>query len=202
MRSRYRRVSRSVPQRRHREPARPASGLDFSRIPGPSRRAPPPHELREHNAEVDELERSFRAGTPRRWGVLRPGARAFRVSPRVSCEFQAAYRPDPRELVVEYRLPPKGVIPTIRDFRHVKARCETDELARPVKEIKELNASVINQVALRTMWECFFITAVGQIVDTVVFNGNVATSRATGQAEELDLISAPAWIVTVLVITP
>ena len=117
------------------------------------------------------------------------------------CEFQVAYRPDLRELVVEYR-PPKDVIPTIRNFRYVKARCEIDELARPVKEIKELNASVINQVALRTMWECFSITA-GQIVDTVAFDGIVATtSRATGQAEELHLISAPASIVAILDITP
>ena len=43
------------------------------------------------------------------------------------------------------------------------------------------------------MWECFAVTAAGQTVDTVVFNGIVpATNRATGQAEELHLISAPA----------
>jgi hypothetical protein len=52
------------------------------------------------------------------------------------------------------------------------------------------------------MWECFSIT-VGEIVDTVVFNGMVAaTSRATRQAEELHLISAPAWIVAILDIAP
>ena len=85
------------------------------------------------------------------------------------------------------------VIPTARDFRYVKTRSEIDELAQPVKEIKELYASVIHQVALRTMWECFAVTAAEDVVDTVVFNGIVAaTNRATGQAEELHLISAPA----------
>jgi restriction system protein len=150
--------------------------------------------VREHNTEVDELERSFRAGMPEAVEEFFGQALALSQYPSgFPREFQVAYRPDPRELVVEYRLPPKDVIPTIRDFRYVKARSEIDELPRPVKEIKELYASVINQVALRTMWECFSVTAAGEIVDTVVFNGIVAaTSRATGQAEELHLISAPA----------
>ena len=41
---------------------------------------------------------------------------------------------------IEYRLPPVDVIPAVRDFRYVKARSEIDELARPVKEIKDLYA--------------------------------------------------------------
>ncbi len=108
-------------------------------------------------------------------------------------EYQIAYRQEPRELVIEYRLPPVEVIPTARDFRYVKTRREIDELARPVKETKELYASVIHQVALRTMRECFAVTVAEDVVDTVVFNGIVpAINRATGQAEELHLISAPA----------
>src|SRR5262249_41242667 len=71
------------------------------------------------------------------------------------CEYQLAYRQEPRELVIEYRLPPAEVIPRARDFRYVKTRGEIDELPRPVKEIKDLYASVVYQVALRTMWECF-----------------------------------------------
>jgi hypothetical protein len=85
------------------------------------------------------------------------------------------------------------VIPLARDFRYVKTRSEMDELPRPVEEIKDLYASVIHQVALRTMWECFAVTGAEDVVDTVVFNGIVpALNRATGQAEELHLISAPA----------
>jgi restriction system protein len=85
------------------------------------------------------------------------------------------------------------VIPVIRDYRYVKARGEIDELPRPLKDIKDLYASVINQVALRTMRDCFCIAAADNVVDTIVFNGIVpAINRATGQAEELHLISAPA----------
>jgi hypothetical protein len=107
--------------------------------------------------------------------------------------FQVAYRQEPRELVVEYRLPPVDVIPTERDFRYVKARRAIDQLPRPPKEVKDLYASVIHQVALRTMWECFSVAEGHDVVDAVVFNGIVAaTNRATGQPEELHLVSAPA----------
>ncbi len=151
-------------------------------------------EVREHNAAVDELEANFRAAVPD--AVEEYFGQVLALSDYPSGflhEYQVAYRQEPRELVIEYRLPPVEVIPTARDFRYVKTRSEIDELARPVKEIKELYASVIHQVALRTMWECFAVTVAEDVVDAVVFNGIVAaTNRATGQAEELHLISAPA----------
>jgi restriction system protein len=151
-------------------------------------------EVSEHNAAVDELERSFRAGEPDAVEEFFGQVLALSAYPSgFPHEYQVAYRQEPRELVIEYRLPSVEVVPTARDFRYVKTRREIDELPRPVKEIKDLYASVIHQVALRTMWECFAITVAEDVVDTVVFNGIVpATNRATGQAEELHLISAPA----------
>ena len=151
-------------------------------------------EVGEHNAAVDEVERNFRAAVPDAVEEFFGQVLALSQYPRgFPHEYQVAYRQEPRELVIEYRLPPVEVIPTARDFRYVKTRTQIDELARPVKETKELYASVIHQVALRTMWECFAVTVAEDVVDTVVFNGIVpATNRATGQAEELHLISAPA----------
>jgi restriction system protein len=147
-----------------------------------------------HNAAVDEVERNFRAAVPDAVEEFFGQVLALSEYPSdFPHEYQIAYRQEPRELVIEYRLPPVEVIPTARDFRYVKTRRQIDELARPVKETKELYASVIHQVALRTMWECFAVTVAEEVVDTVVFNGIVpATNRATGQAEELHLISAPA----------
>jgi len=151
-------------------------------------------EVREHNAAVDQLERDFRAGVPDAVEEYFTELLALTQYPSgFPHQYQVAYRQEPRELVVEYQLPPVEVIPTERDFRYVKTRREIDELARPFKEIKDLYASVIHQVALRTMWECFAVPEGHDIVDTVVFNGIVpATNRATGQPEELHLISAPA----------
>jgi restriction system protein len=151
-------------------------------------------EVREHNAAIDELERNFHAGMPD--AVEDYFGQVLALSDYPSDfphEYQVAYRQEPCELVIEYRLPPVAVIPVARDFRYVKARKEIDELARPAKETKELYASVIHQIALRTMWECFAVTEAEDVVDAVVFNGIVtATNPATGQAEELHLISAPA----------
>jgi restriction system protein len=151
-------------------------------------------EVGEHNAALDEVERNFRAAVPDAVEEFFGQVLALSEYPSdFPHEYQIAYRQEPRELVIEYRLPPVEVIPTARDFRYVKTRRQIDEVARPVKETKELYASVIHQVALRTMWECFAVTEAEEVVDTVVFNGIVpATNRATGQAEELHLISAPA----------
>lgn len=151
-------------------------------------------EVREHNVAVDELERDFRAGVPDAVEEYFTELLALSQYPSgFPHHYQVAYRQEPHELVVEYQLPPAEVIPTERDFRYVKARREIDELPRPAKEIKDLYAAVIHQVALRTMWECFAVPEGHHIVDAVVFNGIVpATNRATGQPEELHLISAPA----------
>jgi restriction system protein len=151
-------------------------------------------EVREHNAAVDELEGNFRAGVPEAVEEYFSQLLALSEYPAgFPCEYQLAYRQEPRELVIEYRLPPGEVVPRTRDFRYVKTRGEIDELARPVREIKDLYASVIYQVALRTMWECFATAEAQEPVETVVFNGVVpATNRATGKPEELHLVSAPA----------
>ncbi|MHB1595953.1 MAG: restriction endonuclease [Streptosporangiaceae bacterium] len=151
-------------------------------------------DVREHNAAVDVLERDFLAGVPD--AVEEYFSQVLALSqypPGFPHSYDVAYRPEPRELVIEYRLPPADVVPAERDFRYVKARREIDPLARPAREVKALYASVVNQIALRTMWECFAVPEGRDVVDAVVFNGIIgATSRATGQAEEVHLISAPA----------
>jgi restriction system protein len=148
---------------------------------------------REQNAAVAELERDFWAGAPEAMEEFFAQALALSEYPEsFPRDFRVAYRPAPHELVIECRLPPVAVIPVVRDYRYVKVRGEIDELPRPMKEIKDLYASVIHQVALRTMWECFCLNA-ADVVDSVVFNGIVsAVNRATGHVEELHLISAPA----------
>jgi restriction system protein len=78
---------------------------------------------REQNAAVDELERTFRAGAPEAVEEFFGQALALSEYPeRFPRDFRVAYRPAPRELVIEYRLPPVTVIPVIRDYRYVKAR--------------------------------------------------------------------------------
>ncbi|MGH3977035.1 MAG: restriction endonuclease [Pseudonocardiaceae bacterium] len=107
-------------------------------------------------------------------------------------DYEVAYRPEPLELVIKYWLPGGDVIPVARGYRYVKTRKEIDELPRPTKEVKELYASMIAQLALRTMRECFAEPA-ADLVDTVVFSGHVkARDRATGREVEPCVISVGA----------
>jgi restriction system protein len=151
-------------------------------------------EVSDHNAEVDELERWFAARDPD--AVEQFFAEVLGLSEYpdgFSLDYQVAYRPEPSELVIEYRLPSRDLVPAIRDFRYVKARGEIVEITRPAREVKELYATVVHQMALRSMWECFAVPAGSDVIDTVVFNGIVeGINRATGHPAELHLVSASA----------
>lgn len=89
--------------------------------------------------------------------------------------FKFAYVPESRQAVVEYELPTVDVVPTIRAYRYVKQSDTIAESARPQSQIKALYASVVAQVAIRTVHELLQSDKAGHI-DTVVFNGLVDTT--------------------------
>ena len=91
------------------------------------------------------------------------------------------YRPDPREVAVEYELPPQSVIPVDRDYKYVATRDEIDTLTRPEKEIKDRYARLIAQVAIRTIHEVL-ISVPPEVASVVTFYGHVSTTdMATGR---------------------
>ncbi|MGH3274592.1 MAG: hypothetical protein ACRDNZ_09790 [Streptosporangiaceae bacterium] len=88
-------------------------------------------EVRDHNAEVDEFERSFTGGVPDAVEQFFGEALGLSEYPGGFVrDYQVAYRPEPRELVIEYRLPGRDVVRGLRDFRYVKARGEITETVR------------------------------------------------------------------------
>jgi restriction system protein len=102
------------------------------------------------------------------------------------------YRPDPREVVVEFELPPQSVIPLERDYKYVATRDEIDTVGRPVKDIKDRYARLIAQVALRAIHEVFACDR-AKVASAVTFNGPVSTKDlATGQPVRPCLISVSA----------
>ena len=149
--------------------------------------------VRVHNAAVEKLEAAFCAGDPdaiedyvREVLARSPYPEGFPNQRRV------AYRQQPRELWVEVELPGREVIPKERGYKYVKVRKQIDPLARSDKEIKQLYASLVGQLALRTLRECFDAPANG-LIDTVVFNGHVTThDPATGQRARPCLVSVSA----------
>jgi restriction system protein len=136
----------------------------------------------EHNAGIDQFQRDCRAGDPE-------AVAQFCTLVLDSSEYpegfphqtRTVYRPDPKEAVIEWELPPQSVIPLERDYRYVATRDAIDALPRAEKEIKERYRTVIAQLALRTIHE-ILVSTPGSVIDLVTFYGYVsATDLATGQ---------------------
>ena len=107
-------------------------------------------------------------------------------------EYQAAYRPENRDVVVEFELPPQKVVPVNRGWRYIKTRDVLEPLPRPQAAIKQRYKGLIACVALRTLHEIFAATP-PEVVEAVVFNGRLKTiDRATGKPERPHLLSVSA----------
>ena len=106
--------------------------------------------------------------------------------------YQVAYRPENRDVVVEFELPPQQAVPAVRGYRYVKVRDVIDPLPRPENEIKQRYARLIACIALRVLHEIFTATS-ADVVEAVVFNGRVSTvDRATGKPARPHLLSVSA----------
>lgn len=148
-------------------------------------------EVEEYNTEIDEFERSVRSGDSdavARFFTLVLDASLFPEA--FPHRTRVIYRPEARELVVEYELPAQEIIPTTRDFRYMPGNNEIKALPRPPKEIKERYARLIAQVTLRVLHDVFSVDP-AYLVETASFNGHVSTKdKATGQPIHPCLISA------------
>jgi restriction system protein len=145
------------------------------------------------NADVEARRAGFATGDPEavEWFVSRV-LDASRYPDGFPRQYQVAYRPENRDVVVEFELPPQTVVPAVRGYRYVKARDAIDPLPRPANEIKQRYARLIACVALRTLHEIFVATP-RDVAEAVVFNGRVSTiDRATGKPARPHLLSVEA----------
>ena len=144
-------------------------------------------------AEIRARQSAFTAGDPEavEWFVGRvlDGSRYPRWFPR---GYQVAYRPENRDLVVEFKFPPLQAVPDVRGYRYVKSRDVIEPLPRPQNEIKQRYKRLIACVALRTLHEILTATP-AEVVEAVVFNGRLSTiDRATGKPARPHLLSVCA----------
>ena len=145
------------------------------------------------NAAIDARQTAFASGDAEtvEWFVshVLDGSRYPERFPR---RYQVAYRPENRDLVVEFELPPQEVIPKERGYRYVKSRDAIDPLPRPKDEIKQRYAQLIACIALRTLNEIFCATP-ADVVTAITFNGRVSTiDRTTGKPDRPHLLSVSA----------
>jgi restriction system protein len=145
------------------------------------------------NATLATRRAGFAAGDPEavEWFVSRV-LDTSRYPDGFPRQYQVAYRPENRDVVVEFELPPQKVVPAVRGYRYVKARDAIDPVPRPATEVKQRYARLIASVALRNLHEIFAATP-GDVVEAVVFNGRVSTiDRATGKPARPHLLSVEA----------
>ncbi len=127
------------------------------------------------NAEVDAFREAYHAGEPD--AVLNYASMVL-ASSRYPQDFpqqhRVAYVPESRQLVIEMDLPGFAVVPENLEFRYVKSKDEISPKARPTTQRRALYASVVSQVALRTVHEIFESDR-AEHLESVVFNGHVDT---------------------------
>jgi restriction system protein len=102
---------------------------------------------------------------------------------------RVAVVPESSQAVIEYDLPGIDVVPDLAGLKYVKSRDEIVQLRRPESGRRNLYASVLGQVVLRSIRE-IFESPPGQHLESIVFNGHVETiDRGTGKKIHPCLIS-------------
>jgi restriction system protein len=147
----------------------------------------------EYNLRLDRARSAFSEGDVEaiEWFVGRI-LDASRYPNGFTRQYQVAYRPQNRDLVVEFELPPQQVVPSVREYRYVKTRDEIVPVPRPAADVRQRYSQLIASVALRTLHVIFSATP-STLVEAVVFNGRVsATDRATGRKVRPHLLSVEA----------
>lgn len=133
-------------------------------------------EAQKQHAEIDAFEADYRHGVQDAVAAYCSMAlEASQYPTGFPQQFKLAYVPESRQVVVEYELPTVTVVPAVKAYRYVKSSDTITETPRPQTQVKALYASVVAQVAIRTVHELLEGDAGGHI-DTAVFNGVVDTT--------------------------
>lgn len=128
---------------------------------------------RQRDAEVTALEDSYRRGDPDSVVLYNEMVLSRSDYPAgFPQQFRLAYRQESRQLVIDFELPSLSVVPSVAEYRYVKARRSVEERPRKPSEIKAIYREIVAQTALRTLHEVFEADQ-GNHLDTVVFSGFV-----------------------------
>ena len=145
------------------------------------------------NAYVTSRQSAFAAGAAEavQWFVDCV-LRASKYPDGFPREYQVAYRPEHREVAVDFELPPRRVVPGARAYRYVKARDVIEPVPRQDSEISQCYERLVSCIALRTLHEIFGATP-ADVVQAVAFTGRAGTvDPATGKPLRPELVSVSA----------
>jgi len=120
-------------------------------------------------------------GTACRSAGRRFPARAGRRSVSHDHEFDLSSR----ELRLTVTVPPPSGVPSVKEYKYVKAKDEITATLLPLKARKDRYAGAVHQVAVRCLHEIFEADRGGKIHSIALTLGTEASSPATGLAETI-----------------
>jgi restriction system protein len=97
-----------------------------------------------------------------------------------------------RELTLQLNVPEPSALPSVKEYRYIKAKDEIAESQLPVKAQKDRYASVVHQIALRSLHEVFEADRAGKIHSIALTVGVKRVAPATGQPEFVPLVMVAA----------
>lgn len=92
-----------------------------------------------------------------------------------------------RELTLQVNIPEPSAVPSVKEYRYVKAKDEITTSQLTAKAQKDRYASAVHQVAVRTLHEVFEADRAGKIHSIALTVGVNRTNPATGQPEQVPL---------------
>ncbi|HUI29008.1 MAG TPA: restriction endonuclease [Candidatus Acidoferrales bacterium] len=107
-------------------------------------------------------------------------------------EFDLDYNLETKILIVEYSLPSRDVMPTIKEVKYVQSRNELVESYLTESTVDKLYDNLIYQITLRTIHELYEADVINAL-DSIVFNGWVESiDKATGKHVNACILSVQA----------
>jgi restriction system protein len=97
-----------------------------------------------------------------------------------------------RELRLTLTVPPPSDVPTVKEYKYVKAKDEITATLLPVKAQKDRYAGAVHQVAVRALHEIFEADRDGKINSIALTLGTEALSPATGLSDAIPLVIVAA----------
>lgn len=97
-----------------------------------------------------------------------------------------------RELTLQVSVPEPSTVPSVKEYKYVKAKDEITATALPVKAQKDRYASAVSQVAVRSLHEVFEADRAGKIHSIALSVGVDRVAPATGLPETIPLVIVAA----------
>ena len=107
-------------------------------------------------------------------------------------EHEHAFDLSTRELTMRVTVPEPSVLPTVKEYRYVKAKDEIVATQLSAKAQKDRYSSAVHETALRTLHEIFEADRAGKIQSIALTVGVNRVAPATGLPETVPLVQVAA----------